>query len=163
MIRMTQILRRYLLILALALWLGGFTFYSSFVIPAAHDVIGDEFQNGLVTRSVTIWLNRIGVVAIGLMLWDTLASCRKGYRRYSALALVACLVATASHVGLFIVHPRLDSLINVDSEQIADPASFRLLHQTYERISSTQWVACLVFVCVSLLNWRWIDSRTVET
>ena len=163
MIRLTQIVRRYLLILALGLWLGGFTFYALFVLPAAHEVLGDRFQSGLITRSVTIWLNRIGVVTIGLILWDALASCRTGYRWFTALALVACLVATASHVGLLIVHPRLDSLIDVDSEQVADPATFRLLHQTYERISSIQWVACLVFLCVSLLNWRWIDSRTVET
>lgn len=162
MIRMTQILRRYLLILALALWLGGFTFYASFVLPAAHDVIGDDFQNGLVTRSVTTWLNRIGVVAIGLMLWDALASCRPGYRRYTALALVACLAATISHVGLFAVHPRLDAMIDVNGEQIADPASFLYLHRTYKQISSVQWVAGMTFLCVSLLNWRWIDSRTVD-
>jgi hypothetical protein len=48
-------------LVALAVWIGGFTFYSGVVIPALHDQFGDAFLVGMVTRRVTDTLNGIGV------------------------------------------------------------------------------------------------------
>ncbi|HJN66943.1 MAG: hypothetical protein GY783_12275 [Gammaproteobacteria bacterium] len=149
-------LRRYVLILALGLWVGGFTFYALIVLPASHDVLGDRFTSGLITRGVTIWLNRLGVVAILFMFCDMLASRRNGCRWVTATLFVAWLVVAGSHIEIFVLHLKLSGLI--DGGQIADAASFRSIHTFYERVSTVQWVACLVFLAFSLLAWRRSDS-----
>lgn len=157
MLRALESLRRYLLILTLGLWLGGFTFYALFVLPTAHDVLSDRFASGLVTRGVTQWLNRLGVAAVLLMLWDALLACRSRRRWLAVAMLAAWSVIACSHVALFVVHPRIDALIDIDGERILNSFEFRSLHTTYERISGIQWFMSLAFLWLSLLSWRHRD------
>lgn len=158
MFRVFEYLRRYLLILTLGLWLGGFTFYALFVLPTAHDVLNDRFTSGLVTRGVTLWLNRLGIIAVLLMLWDAVASFKSRSHWLAVTMLCVWLVVTVSHIGLFIVHPKLDALIDGQTEVVINRSDFRSLHTTYERISGVQWVGCLVFLWLSLLSWRRLDA-----
>src|SRR5436190_19571918 len=65
----TELMRRYLFTVATALWLGGFTFYSTVVIHTGHRVLGGLLEVGFVTQRVTSWLNLIGVVALLVLLW----------------------------------------------------------------------------------------------
>src|SRR5436190_15643209 len=69
-----EILRRYLFTVATALWLGGFTFYSTVVIHTGHRVLGGLLEVGFVTQRVTSWLNLIGVVALLILLWNVIAT-----------------------------------------------------------------------------------------
>jgi len=149
-----EYLRRYLVILAVSLWMGGFTFYALFVLPTAHDVLGDRFASGLITRGVTISLNQLGIAAVLLMLWESIASCNSRCRWLAVTIIAVWLVVAVSHIGLFMVHPKLDALIDVQGEGIINRAEFRSLHTTYERISGVQWVGCLVYLWFILLSWR---------
>src|SRR6516225_8217243 len=50
----------------LAIWLGGFTFYTAAVIPILHDQLGSPLETGLVTQRATLVLNFLGLATVGL-------------------------------------------------------------------------------------------------
>ncbi len=147
-------LRHYLLILAFGLWMGGFTFYAVFVIPTNHEVLGDHFIGGLITRGVTNSLNQVGIVAIGLMLWEVLASWRSTSRWPAMIMLSLWICVVLSHIGLFVVHWRLDAVIDLQNQAVSDRPAFRSLHRNYNQLSAVQWFACLAFLALSLRSWR---------
>ncbi len=62
------VLRRFVVLCALGLWLGGLTFYTLRVIRAAHQVVGSHLKVGFITRQATTDLNLIGAGALALML-----------------------------------------------------------------------------------------------
>lgn len=59
-------LLRFLCLVALSVWVGGFTFYSAVVIPVLHESLG-RLETGFVTQRVTNHLNAAGGVAV--VLW----------------------------------------------------------------------------------------------
>lgn len=123
-------------------------------------MLSDRFASGPVTRGVTQWLNRVGIAAVSLMLWDALIACQSK-RRWLVVAMVAAWsVVTISHIGLFVIHPKIGALIDVEGERILDSFEFRSLHTTYERISGVRWFTCLAFLWLSLLSWRHHDSAS---
>ena len=63
MSRAFLMMRRFLVILAIGFWLGGFTFYASVVIHTGHRVFGSRLEVGFLTQQVTRWLNVSSVVA----------------------------------------------------------------------------------------------------
>ena len=67
-------LRRFLVIAAIAFWLGGFTFYSGVAIPMGVEVLGGHRTVGFITERVTNWLNVSGAIALAILLWDMLAA-----------------------------------------------------------------------------------------
>src|SRR5437764_12169532 len=69
-----EIARRFLVILALGFWLGGFTFYAGVVIHIGHRVFGSARETGFLTQQVTGWLNLSGVLALGILFWNALAA-----------------------------------------------------------------------------------------
>ena len=46
-------LRRFIVLVALCFWQGGFTFYAGVVVPVGTDVLGSSLKQGFVTRRVT--------------------------------------------------------------------------------------------------------------
>jgi hypothetical protein len=62
---------RLMFLVALSIYVGGFTFYSAVVIPILHDRLESSFQAGLVTQQVTDALNGLGGVTL-LLGWSTL-------------------------------------------------------------------------------------------
>ena len=68
--------RRFLVIAAIAFWLGGFTFYSGVAIPMGVEVLGTHRAVGFITERVTNWLNVAGVVALIIFLWNLLLEWR---------------------------------------------------------------------------------------
>ena len=142
---------RAFLVWTLALWLGGFTFYSAAVIPVLHDQLGSPMDAGLVTQRVTDILNYTGIVAV-LLGWFAVILERKSGRvlRASSKAsrvllgtFSACLLAL---LGLHVVMDR-----RLDSGSLA---GFYSLHRAYLWISVLQWLASLGLLAC------WADVRS---
>ncbi len=152
------LVRRFLVIAALMFWLGGFTFYSAVVIHVGHQVLGSQLDQGLVTRSVTNYLNLGGLVALLFWSWDIACTCDFSVRRRCLRwAIWGLLVLT---LGLLVwLRLRLDEFIKPDSPRILDRPRFRGLHNWYLHISTVQWAGGLVLTLLTLLAWRSEDRR----
>jgi hypothetical protein len=155
---MLTMLRRFLVLVTLMFWQGGFTFYSAVVVHVGSDVLGSHLDQGLVTRSVTNYLNLAGVVALALWGWDIARATDPGVRRRRLRwALWIVLVLT---LGLLAwLHVRLDDLFDLDSSRIVNRPRFRELHNWYLHTSTVQWVGSLILAAVTLLAWRSEDIQ----
>jgi hypothetical protein len=138
----------------LALWLGGFTFYSAAVIPILHDQLGSPLETGLVTQRATDVLNGIGLVTVALG-WTRVLMVRRD--RGSALArrrwanhLLA--LTTAALVVLILIHRVLDRRL-----ETAELSGFYPIHRVYVWVSTIQWLANLGLLA-SWAGWRTDDA-----
>src|SRR5437667_12765006 len=77
-----EIARRFLVIVALGFWLGGFAFYAGVVIHTGHRVFGGMRETGFLTQQVSGWLNVSGVAALAILLWNAIA-CSKAPGRWA--------------------------------------------------------------------------------
>ena len=59
--RTWTIILRWLFLVALSIYIGGFTFYSAVVIPILHDRLESSLETGLITQRVTDMLNLLGI------------------------------------------------------------------------------------------------------
>ena len=148
--------RRFLLFASLMFWQGGFTFYGAVVVPVGSEVLGSHQEQGWITRSVTNYLNLAGVVALGLWAWD-IARARDliAWRRWLRWALWMVLLLTLALLGW--LHLRLDELLDLEAFRILDRPYFRTLHDWYLNISTTQWIAGLILMAMTLMAWRGED------
>jgi len=145
--------RRYLVVTALALWLGGFTFYAAVVVPVGTDRLGRTGQ-GFITRDVTAWLNLVGLAALVPLGWDAWSAGRRG----RPMRLVLWLVLAATLAVLAALHPRLVELLDDATEHVQDRRSFLFLHKTYLWVSTGQWAAGLLHLALTLRDWRRADQ-----
>jgi hypothetical protein len=152
------VVRRFLVLMAVMFWQGGFTFYGGVVVQVGSDVLGSHLDQGLVTRSVTNYLNLAGAVALVMWGWDIARAGDPSVgRRRVRWALWSLLVLT---LGLLAwLHPRLDELIDLDSPSILSPERFHQLHRWYLDISTVQWAGSLILTLATLLAWRAEDRR----
>ena len=148
-----QTFRRFLVVAAVAFWLGGFTFYASVVVPVGQRVLGSHLQQGVITQQVTHFLNLSGAVALLIFAWDNLAEKRCCWARW--LAWFGMLGPLPVLVWL---HQRLDLQFDTENLGLADPAAFRSDHRWYLWISAAQWGFGLAHVLLTLLSWRSADS-----
>jgi hypothetical protein len=150
------LLRRWLVVVALMFWQGGFTFYVAVVVPVAQDEIGHTAQ-GFITRHVTNWLNLAGSVALLVLAWDLVATpdpsaWRRRGRWLSWLGMALTL-------GVLIwLHPRLDALLDPNAHDVRDRALFRPRHRTYLWVSTIQWACTVLYTILSLWVWRVVDG-----
>ena len=149
--------RRYLVLLAISLWLGGFTFYSVVVIHTAHRVLDSMLETGLITQQVSNWLNIIGVGALLILLWNTAVEWRHG-TQVRWLLSAGWLIMTAIQVWLFLLHPVLDRQINLETRHLVDRQQFRPVHTFYVTLSTVQWAAGLIYLFCTLHAWRVHDN-----
>jgi hypothetical protein len=125
-----------LAILAMAIWLGGFTFYSAVVIPVLHEQFGSPLDAGLVTQKVKVTLNRIGAGSIGLAVLAAVFE-PPGRRRFRAgWSLGVLAVSTACLAALFVLHRILDRKL-----ESGELAGFYPIHRRYLWTSTVQWLA----------------------
>lgn len=75
--------RRFLVLVALGYWQGGFTFYSAIVVRVGEEVLGSAREQGFVTRRITNYLNAAGVVALVLCACDISFGTRSTIRHRS--------------------------------------------------------------------------------
>jgi hypothetical protein len=157
---MGTLLRRYLVLVALMFWQGGFTFYASVVVPVGQEVLGSHLEQGFITRRVTDYLNLAGVVALLPLAWDT-AAARDRARWRTRLRWLTWLGMAALLAVLVWLHPRLEALLDVETHTIADGKLFRSSHRSYLWISTIQWACSLVYAGLALLAWRSEDRHQI--
>lgn len=139
-------------VLAWALWMGGFTFFSSVTLRVAHKLLGESQEFGYVTQVVTDRLNVIGLIALLLLLaqlaahWQILARHRRFLLSFTWLILVVTLMF------LFNLHNAIDAVIDFEQRVVIDPDAFEPLHVRYKQVAAVQWLAAVVHLTVMLMT-----------
>jgi hypothetical protein len=139
---------RSIVILAHAVWLGGYTFYGASVIPVIHDELG-RLDAGRITQRVSDRLNLVGLAT--LVLWWTLAWSER--RRGPALA-------RRIRFGLLVATTILLAFLAIDHEFLDDRLDrhgldgFYAYHRVYLIVSVIQWTANLGLVPTTLAIWH---------
>lgn len=137
-------------VLAWALWMGGFTFFTAVSLRVAHRVLDDPGDFGFVTQTVTDRLNIIGLVAVVLLLaqltshWRILASRPR-------FAMTCTWLTLAITLGLmFLQHNQIDGLLDFQQRLVTDRDAFERVHDRYEMTATIQWLAAVVHLAVML-------------
>src|SRR5215470_9784140 len=100
---------RFLVVVALAIWLGGFTFYSTAVISTSQEVLHSHLRAGLITQQVTNWLNRISIVPLVLCAVNCWMLRKHDCKRMLQLLIAALGIMMVMQIALFVLHPMLDA------------------------------------------------------
>jgi hypothetical protein len=146
--------RRFLVIAAIAFWLGGFTFYAGVAIPMGVEVLGTHRAVGFITQRVTHWLNFAGVVALSIFLANIALGWRASSRVVRRILVISWIAMVAIEVELFIMHPMLDRLlITQPVRDILDVDRFDMLHRVYLISTTVQWGFGVVHVWGICLLW----------
>lgn len=145
------LLRRFLVLVAFAFWLGGFAFYAGVVVPIGTDVLGGSGEQARITRRVVQPLNLACATALGVFALDWLVNRDRG-RAVLWLFVLACLCV------LLWMYPRLDALF-AHGEGVDDRSAFRPWHRTYLWVSTLQWAAACGYGVLTLAAWRAEDRR----
>ncbi|MCU0708738.1 MAG: hypothetical protein MUF23_10630, partial [Pirellula sp.] len=136
--RWFRVLLLYLVVVSWAFWMGGFSFYFGVVIRVGGEIVGDSSQ-GFITQGVTLWLNRIGLIALGVFL------CQVWVSKNRWLALLWAAMAIEQGI-LMTLHRMLDRMLDGPNQAILDAARFPVWHEWYEFNSAIQWLAAMVFI-----------------
>lgn len=146
--RWRLVLLRFLSLSSLAVWLGGFTFYSAVVIPALHEHLGPS-EAGVVTQHVTNTLNGFGAAAV--VLWWLLAYCdRRGVSTGAQRWRIALsFLTTALLVGLIALHRLMDERLTSVGLR-----GFYPWHRAYLITSTAQWVVNLGLLWIEAARGR---------
>ena len=140
---MINVMRKFLVIIAFAFWMGGFTFYAGVVVEVGASVLHSHRSQGMVTQQVTHWLNCSGVIALAIFLWNLLADRTKAGRKFLLILASTWAVMVLTLALLFVVHRSLD--VAIDRE---DVQAFDTLHAVYLVTSTVQWAAALTHIFV---------------
>ena len=149
-------MRRFLVIAAIAWWLGGFTFYAGIAIPMGVEVLGTHRAVGFITQRVTQWLNVGGVIALSILLWNLALTWRahRGKLLHYTM-LVTWLLMAAIEVELISLHPVMDRLLTIHPvRQILDEDRFDLLHHVYLISTTVQWTLGVIHVWCICAAWQ---------
>jgi len=143
-----QLIFRWLALVSMTVWLGGFTFYSSVVIPILHEEMGG-IESGMITGQVSNYLNVFGVGAV--VCWAILAGMERSIGECWAFWIrVFLLVVTGAILtGLIALHPVMDRRL-----ETGELSHFYPLHKVYLIASTFQWGINLAILAVSVWIWR---------
>lgn len=145
--KLWNLVRQWLVVQGLMVWMGGFFFYSAVVVPTGTDEIG-AFSQGLITRIVTWWMNLIGILALIIFAWDQWAVGKSRFR------WVCWGVMAVGLTGLWVMHSMLSRHVDLaNREEIRDFDSFYLLHQIYLAIITVMWGSSLLWLALTLKSW----------
>ena len=153
-----MIFRRTLLLLVFALFWGGLTSYTGFILRVSHYVLNDEMTGGLITQQVTRVLQILGVVALIPMTLNAVQIFRKSRPHGYGLLACSALLAIAL-VGLFVVHGQMDATIDIENADIIDREAFTIGHRRYNQLTTVEWLATLAYLPITLSAWRVIDGK----
>lgn len=149
---MLLLLRRFLVVVALLFWQGGFTFYAAVVVPVGQHVHG-HLRQGFVTQQVTDYLNLAGAAGLAVLICDQLAARDpSAARRWMRWLLWGGMIAGLAL--LFGLHARMDELLQADGMIVLDRQMFRPRHRIYLWISTLQWACGLLYLWLMLAAWR---------
>lgn len=150
---MTRILRRCLVLAALAFWQGGFSFYATVVVPVGQEVLGSHRDQGFVTRNVTNYLNFAGGIALLPLAWDAWfpGGTVRRWQRVRRLAWGGMGIAL---VALIWLHVRLDALLEPQGANILDPKTFYGVHRWYLWASAFQFGCAVIYGVLAVSGWH---------
>jgi hypothetical protein len=132
------------------------------VVPIGTAFLESSTRQGFITRQVTDTMNACGVFALALMAWD-LVTAHDSVRLRSRARICLFILMVAAAIGLMVLHPRLEALLDVESESVVDRHAFKPLHRAYLWISSGQWACALAYMLLTLAAWRNEDRSEVVT
>ncbi len=135
-------IRNFILWLALTFSFGGFTFYAAVVVPVGTEVL-DSTSQGFVTRQVTKVLNIASAITLGFLIWEILATYRTVKRKWLWSYLGLLLVYSGCLLGLFLLHPRLDELLDAETFSVLQSEEFYRRHRLYLWLSTLQWLTTI--------------------
>ena len=138
---------------AIAVWQGGFVFYTGFVVKIGSWELKSALEQGFITRRVTLELETLGWIALviwAISLWATRFS-RRSLRTMAALLWLAIV---ALHVGLHFQWHAVDRLLDVASRSVTDPAAFRPAHRMFLWEASLQWLLVVILSGLTLQAWQ---------
>ncbi len=147
--------RRFLVLIALLFWQGGFTFYAAVVVPTGQEVLGSHLDQGFITRQVTNSLNLSGAVALLVLALD-LAAARET-ARVRRLRWLLWLGMVATLVALVWLHPHIDQYLDPETQTVIDHKAFYPLHRLYLWVSTVQWGCAVGYAWLTLRAWRETD------
>ena len=136
-------LQQYVTLLAVVLWLGGFTFYAACVVRVASRVLGGTEQ-GYVTQHVMSMLQWIAVVMLGFILFDIILYAKTNLKMVTLLRAVAWLTMAITTGVLFLVHAQMSNLMDSETLSMPDFERFSPLHQRYQFVATVYWCACML-------------------
>lgn len=147
---------RYIALVTMTVWLGGFTFYSAIVIPILHEEMGG-LDSGMITGQVSNSLNAFGVAAVAA--WGVLLAFERTLGDRWARFLRSGLVLLTAIIlgGLILLHPVMDR--RLESAAMSD---FYPLHKVYLIASTFQWGINLAILALSAWIW-WVSPARPET
>ena len=148
---------RSLFLLSFALFWGGLTFYTGFVVRISHDVLDDAMSGGLITQRTTTIAQVLGLVTVALMFANGVHVSRKAPKLGYALIIIGLLLG-ATLIGLVIVHGQLDDVIDVDAFEVTDYDSFQVGHRRYNQLTTVEWILGLVYLLVTVRGWQRVDQ-----
>ncbi|MBG88608.1 MAG: hypothetical protein CMO80_17140 [Verrucomicrobiales bacterium] len=143
-----------LAVLAWALWMGGFTFYTAVSLRVAHKVLGDSGEFGFVTQIVTDRLNLIGTVAVVLLLAHLLSHWQVFTSRRRRILMGTWLILAITLAQLYHVHNLIDALLDFELRRVPDRAAFEAVHDRYELIATVQWLCAVIHLAMMLTHER---------
>ena len=146
---------RWLLILAFAVWFGGFTFYGAVVLTVLHDQL-DQLAAGSITRDVTSYLNLIGLVAIGFVWFDVALEVPRWRSRWGIVTIGLLVVISIIQAGLFWGHAYLGDWLDERGLR-----GFYRIHTIYLHTSTFQWAACILLMLTMVRNWSMADRQSL--
>ncbi len=150
-------LRRFVVLVALLFWQGGFFFYSAVVVPVGTDELGARRQ-GFITRRVTRNLNLAGAAALALFAGD-LALARDPSRPRRRARAGLWLGTALIQVALFVNHAYLNRLLRPQDWSITNLEAFHPAHRLYLWLSTAQWALALGLLLLTLVSWRCEDVQ----
>jgi hypothetical protein len=138
---------RFLGLLSLIVWVGGFTFYSAEVIPVLHDVMPSR-DAGRIIQRVTDRLNLVGAATV--MIWLVLVSAERhvGTKR---------LRMRRGPTGCNPYYPRIPRRAACTDGSAALPGrmeGFNPWHQAYLIVGTVSWFVNLGLLGLSLRLWE---------
>ena len=141
-------LRPRLALLLLALWWGGFTFYTTVVVSVGTAVLHSATKQGFITQQVTHYLNALAGLALAAILWELVAQDKAHNAR--RVREIAWLVAVIALVAQVFVHHQMTALLDVPHREVLDEIRFYQWHRFYLCLATVQWLgSSILLVSVS--------------
>jgi hypothetical protein len=150
--------RRFLVVLALMFWQGGFMFYGAVTVPVTRSVLEGRPEPSRITEQVTQWMNLAGTFALLATFMDCWAS-PLARRRWRWLGW---LLMALPHPIIIWMHREMSGQMAVAGFHKTDMSQFHYWHQAYLLLNTVQWLGGMLFAVQSLKSWR-AEDRTATT
>ena len=153
------LMRRFLVVIALMFWMGGFMFYGAVVVPTNRIELKDMPQRGTITQKVTEWMNFAGTLALLVLFVDAYAS-SAGRQPWRWIAWRGMMIP---HLFLIWLHNELTKQMTAPGFHQSDMKGFLIWHRVYLITNTVQWFSGMVFLALTLRQWRREDRGEEKT